>query len=147
MSWQTITSDSVLSKLSGAELSAIQTAALGTNQTDPVPGIIAAVVDEVRGYVAANPDNRLGAEGMVPSKLVSATLALIRYRVCTRLPVKSLLTEDRVREKDDAIRLLERVADGRFAVEDPVTGETASPKVEQVSTPTRKATRTKLGGL
>lgn len=147
MSWQNLTPSDVLSKLSGAELSALQSAALGSGQTDPVPGIISAVVDEVRGYIAANPNNRLGSAGMVPSKLVSATLAIIRHRVCTRLPLKSLLTEERISEKADAIRLLERVADGRFAIEDPVTGETATPKVEQVSIPVRKTSRTKLAGL
>ena len=105
MAWQSLTSADVLSKLSGAELSALQTAALGDGQSDPVPGIIQAVVDEVRGYVAANHDNQLGAAGTIPSKLVSAALAIIRHRLCTRLPVASLLTEQRIREKDDAIRL------------------------------------------
>jgi hypothetical protein len=136
-----------MSKLSGAELSALQTAALGDGQTDPVPGIVTVVIDEVRGYVAANPRNVLGADGTVPSKLVSAALAIMRHRVCTRLPVKSLLTDERISEKNDAIRLLERTADGKFAIEDPVSGDTSGPKVEQVSTPTRKTSRAKLSGL
>lgn len=147
MAWQALTASDVLAKLSGAELTALQSAALGNGQSDPVPGIITAVIDEVRGYIAANPDNRLGDAGMVPSKLVSATLAIIRYRICTRLPVKSLLTEDRIREKDDAIRLLERVADGKFAIEDPLTGDTSSAKIEQASTPVRRASRSTLSGL
>jgi hypothetical protein len=147
MSWQTLLTADVLSKLSGPELDALQTAALADGQKDPVPGIILTVTDEIRGYVAANPNNRLGASGTIPVKLVSAALAIIRHRICTRLPVASLLTEQRIREKEDAIRLLERVADNKFAVEDPVTGETATPKVQQVSTPTRKTSRDKLSGL
>jgi phage gp36-like protein len=147
MAWQTITASDVLSKLSGAELSALQTAALGDGQTDPLPGIVTAVVDEVRGYIAANRNNRLGAAGTVPSKLVSASLSIIRHRLCTRLPVKSLLTEERVKEKEDAIRLLERTSDGRFAIEDPQTDETSVAKVQQVSKPTRKTSREKLAGL
>lgn len=147
MSWQSLTTDDVLSKLAGPELAALQSAALADGQSDPVPGIIQVVVDEVRGYVAAHSQNRLGDAGTIPSKLVSATLAIIRHRICTRLPVASLLTEQRIREKDDAIRLLERVADGRYSIEDPVTGEPSAIKVEQASTPVRKATRTKLAGL
>lgn len=147
MAWQSITVTDVMTKLSGAEVSALQTAALGSGQTDPVAGIITAVVDEVRGYVAANPDNRLGDAGKVPSKLVSATLSIIRHRICTRLPLKSLLTEERIAEKNDALRLLDRVADAKFAIEDPVTGDISTAKIEQVSTPSRKTSRTKLAGL
>lgn len=123
MAWQSLTTDDVKTRLAGAEVAALQSAALASGQTDPIPDIITAVVDEVRGYIAAG-GITLGAAGTIPSKLVSAALAIVRYRVCTRLPVKSLLTEDRVRENEAAIRLLERVADGKFAVEEPTTADT-----------------------
>jgi phage gp36-like protein len=147
MSWSAITATEVKTRLTGAELTALQTVALASGQTDPLVEIIEQVVDEVRGYISANTSNTLGASGTVPSKLISAALAIIRYRLCTRLPVKSLLTEDRVKENEAAIRLLEQVAAGKFAIEDPNSGDRSGVSIEQASTPTRNATRTKLAGL
>ena len=147
MSWSAITATEVKTRLTGAELTALQTVALASGQTDPLVEIIEQVVDEVRGYISANTSNTLGASGTVPSKLISAALAIIRYRLCTRLPVKSLLTEDRVKENKAAIRLLEQVAAGKFAIEDPNSGDRSGVSIEQASTPTRNATRTKLAGL
>jgi phage gp36-like protein len=147
MSWITITSTDVQTRLTGVELSALQKVALAPGQPDPLDDVISKVVDEVRGYIAANPKNTLGGADTVPQKLLSASLAIIRYRLATRLPVKSILTEDRVKENADAIRLLERVADGKFAVEDPVTGDTAGISIQLAYKPTRIATREKLSGL
>lgn len=147
MSWTTLTADHVKTRLAAAELAALQTVALAVGQTDPLPEIIAAVTDEIRGYIAANSSNQLGAAGAVPPRLESAALAIIRYRLATRLPVKSLLTEDRVKENEAAIRLLERVAAGNFAIEDSAGNEVSGVRIEQASTPTRTATRSKLSGL
>ena len=147
MSWSTITSTNVKTRLAGAELTALQTSALASGQADPLIEVTANVIDEVRGYIAANPKNTLGAASTVPSKLVSATLAIIRYRLATRLPTKAFLTQDRVDENNAAIRLLEQVAAGKFAVEDPSSGDTSGVHFEQASTPTRLATRSTLSGL
>ena len=129
MPWIPITEAMVRTRLAGAELNALQNAALGDNQTDPLPEIVAQVVDEVRGYVAAG-GVTLGAGSTIPSKLQSATLAIIRYRLATRLPVKSFLTEDRKTENADALRLLNRVADGKYAVEEPT-----DPDAESIGAP------------
>lgn len=145
--WTTLTADDVRTRLAAAELAALQTAALASGQTDPLPEIVAAVTDEVRGYIAANHANELGVAGAVPPRLVSAALAIIRYRLATRLPVKSLLTEDRVKENEAAIRLLERVAAGQFAIEDADGNEQSGVHIEQASTPTRTASRSTLAGL
>mgnify|MGYP003609792862 CR=1 FL=1 len=147
MSWSTITSTNVKTRLAGAELTALQTAALATGQADPLIEVIADVVDEVRGYISANPKNTLGAAATVPSKLLSATLAIIRYRLATRLPAKAFLTQDRIDENNAAIRLLEQVAANKFAIEDPNSGDRSGVSIQQASTPTRIATREKLSGL
>ena len=123
MSWQTLTTENVKTRLTGSELTALQTSALADGQADPLPEIITTVVDEVRGYISAG-GYTLETGTTVPSKLVSATLAIIRYRLATRLPVKSLLDENRVREYQDAVKLLERVADGKFAIEEATTATT-----------------------
>jgi phage gp36-like protein len=123
MAWNIITTDDIKSRLAGAELNALQTAALADGQVDPTPEIIAQAIDEVRGYVAAG-GNTLGLDGTVPSKLKLTTLNIIRYRLCSRLPVASLLTESRIKEYDDAVRLLEQVAAKKFAVEEPTVAAT-----------------------
>lgn len=146
--WTEITEDLVKTRLAGAEVTALQTAALAAGQTDPLPEIVTQVVDEVRGYIAAG---GFGLEegAKVPSKLVSATLAVIRYRLATRLPARSLLTEERKAENDAAIRLLERVADGKFAVEEPAaaSSETIGGASPSMTAKTRVFTRTDEDGI
>jgi phage gp36-like protein len=122
MAWQAISTDDIKTRLTGSEVSSLQTAALASGQSDPLPEIVTQVVDEIRGYIAAGGFTLEEGEKL-PSKLVSAALAIIRYRIATRLPVKSFLDENRVRENESALRLLERVADGKFAIEEPVTAE------------------------
>jgi phage gp36-like protein len=136
MAWITITESDVQTRLAGAELTALKSAALATGQTSPLSDIIAHVVDEMRGYIAACAANTLGQAGTIPAKLLSAALAMIRYRLATRLPVKSLLTEDRVKENEAAIRLLEQVAACKFAIEEPATPDTT----ETISSPTPRLT-------
>jgi phage gp36-like protein len=122
MAWVEITEADVQTRLAGAELSAYRSAAKASGQADPLSEIITAVVDEVRGYIAACDRNTLGAGTTIPSKLKSATLNLIRYRLITRLPIA--ISDERKEEYRDAINLLERVSDCRFAVEDPITEST-----------------------
>lgn len=140
MSWITISENAVRSRLAAAELAALRTMAMADGQADPLPEIIQRVADEVRGYVAANTINRLGSAGTIPPQLESAALALVRYRLATRLPVSTLLTEERKEEQRDALTLLRDVAAGRFAVEQPDdagTEELASSGTPRLSDATR----------
>lgn len=131
MSWQTITETDVRDRLSGPELAAYKSAALAIGQTNPLPGIIAQTVDEVRGYIAAAGTVSLGEGSTVPSKLVSTTVAIVRWRLITRLPLNSAaMLETRKQEYQDALRLLEQTASGKFLVEEPTTAA-----AEQISVP------------
>ena len=138
MAWQEITTDNVKTRLTGAELTALQSAALSSGQVDPLPEIIVQVVDEARGYIAAG-GFTLESGTKIPSKLLSAVLAIIRYRLATRLPVKSLLDENRIKENDNAIRLLEKVSDRKFLIEEPTaaSSETIGSPSPSMSTKTR----------
>lgn len=128
MPWQTISAADVKASLSGPEMAAMQGAALAPGQVDPLAQIMAQAVEEVRGYIAAA-SNPLELGAKVPTKLVRATVVLIRYRLLTRLPLNSpALIEQRRREYEDTIRLLERVADGKFSIEDPQTEDPAQPR-------------------
>lgn len=116
MSWISVTADDIGTRLAGPELDAVRSAALAEGQVDPLPGIVSAVVAEVRGYVAAHRSNRLGPPDTIPDELLNAALALVRGRLLSRLPVASLDTDPRRKEVESAERLLREVAAGRFVV-------------------------------
>ncbi|NCC93835.1 MAG: DUF1320 domain-containing protein [Opitutae bacterium] len=119
MAWITITEDHLAERLAAAELTAVQTAATG-DAGNPVPEVLAAVVSEIRGRIAANPSNCLGEAGTIPEELRAAALAIARWRVLSRLPGMRMLQDDARRmEYNDALALLAAVAKGDFAIEQP----------------------------
>jgi len=150
MSWNTLAESDVQTKLAGAELAALKTAALASGQANPLTAIISQVVQEVRGYTAACNQNELGAGETIPQELETAALAIIRYRLATRLPVASLLTDVRKEEYRDALTLLRSVAKCEFRIEQPATPTAqiiSGPAVQQVSGECRRVTRTTMKGL
>jgi hypothetical protein len=119
MSWVTLTEANVIAKLSGPELAAMKTAALGTAQANPLTEVISQVVLEIRGYVAACARNKLGDGATIPDELLGAAVSRCRFELATRLPVSSLLTEDRRTANANALTLLRDVAGCRFLVVQP----------------------------
>lgn len=130
MAWITITEDDVITKLSGPEKAAMNSAALQALQVPPLPEVIEQVVKEVRGYVAACARNTLGDGLTIPDELLGAAITRIRFELATRLPVAALLTEDRRRANEAAITLLRDVAACSFAIVSPET-----PSTEEVGGP------------
>ncbi len=131
MSWLILTEAQVLTKLSGPEVAAVKAAALAPGQENPLPAIIEQIVGEVRGYVGACPDNILGPAGTIPPELEGAALSRIRFELATRLPVKSLLTDDRREANRTALSLLRDVARCDFALVPPdEAGEQPRPTPE-----------------
>jgi hypothetical protein len=116
MSWTTLTEQDIADRLSAAEYTAFTSKFLRPGATSPLPGIIAGVVQEVRGYAAGNSSNALQDGSTIPPELTEAAIALCVYRLTTRLPVKQ--TDARKEAKDDALKLLDRVASGRFFISD-----------------------------
>lgn len=130
--WITLTVDNVVTKLSGPELAAMQSAALKPAQTDPLPEVIDQVVLEIRGFVRACARNLpLGADGTIPDELKGAAISRIRFELATRLPVQSLMTQDRRDANKAALDLLARVAECGFLIVAPT-----SPATEEVPAPT-----------
>ncbi|MCS6244633.1 MAG: hypothetical protein H2172_16245 [Opitutus sp.] len=149
MSWITLTEANVLTKLSGPELTALKTAALGSGQINPLPEITSQIVREVRGYVRGCAGNTLGSGETIPDELLGPAITRIRFELATRLPVSSLLTEDRRSANANALALLRDVASGKFFVVTP-----AVPTTEATSTPSpswsgreRTTTRSQQAGL
>jgi hypothetical protein len=117
--WTVLTPDLILSKLSAPELAAMRRAATGAGQADPLGEVLAQVTREVRGFVAACADNRLGPEGAIPDELLGAAINRVRFELATRLPVESLLTEARKEANRDALSILRDTAACRFRIVPP----------------------------
>lgn len=128
MSWIALTSAHLQRKLSAAEWTSITTTQLTDGVTGPevVADEIAATVRMVVGFVSANRQNVVGPAGTIPDELEDQALSILRHKVFSRLPglAKRFLDEGRVREYEDAMRILRDVAMGRFLVASPeVAGE------------------------
>lgn len=111
MPWITLLETDVKTALNNAELQAYRTK-LAADQDDPLPTLIADVVAEVRGYVAAR--HPIEAEG-IPHALKNAALDLIVYRLAKRCHVEP--EKQRKDAADDAVKLLVRVAEGKHGLE------------------------------
>lgn len=149
MSWRAITESDVLAVLTETERAAVDTLNLG-DQDSPVEAVIASVTDEARGRIAANPANQLGEDGTLPATVIHQAVAIIRYRLLSRLPVASLVTDARRAEWDEANKFFRDVAKGEVSIERPATAATetrATPDVDVTASVTRQATRTKLSGI
>jgi len=150
MSWIIIVEADVISKLSGPEIAAMKTAALQAAQANPLPEVIEQVTKEIRGYVSACAENKLGDGVTIPDELLGAAINRIRYELATRLPVATLLTDARTRANDQALTLLRDTAACKFKVIAPTTPsaeQAPGQGVQLVSANTRQASREKLRGL
>jgi phage gp36-like protein len=147
MAWIEITADLARSAMNASELAAYQVAAIGEDQ-DPLADITKTAVDEARAHIADCAQNQLAAGQTVPERVVHHLLAIIRYRMVTRLDME--VSEDRRAEYRSALRFFERVSECKVAIEAPegVTEPSGgSSQVETLSSRERIATRTKLSGL
>jgi phage gp36-like protein len=147
MAWIEITQDLARSAMSAPELAAYQAAALGEDQ-DPLVDITKTAVDEARAHIADCSTNSLAAGTTVPERVVHHLLAIIRFRMVTRLDLE--VSEDRRTEYRSAVRFFERVSECKVQIEQP-DGETeasgATPRVETLASRDRISTREKLSGL
>ncbi len=150
MSWITLTTDDVLTKWAGPELEAAQTAALASGQSDPIPEIIAQVIREIRGYVAACSRNTLGDGATIPDELLGEAITRIRYEAATRLPGGALLDDDRRAANTAAVAKLREVAACRFSLEQPATESAeviSAPASPRWKARARQFTRAQQDGL
>jgi len=111
MPWITLLETDVKAALNHAELQAYRSK-LAADQDDPLPTLIADVVAEVRGYVAAR--HPIESEG-IPHALKNAALDLVVYRLSKRC--QTATEEQRKPAADDAVALLRRVAEGKHGLE------------------------------
>jgi len=146
MSWIALTRTNVLSALNSAEEEAYNAAVTG--DIDPAEEILLTAVREARGHIADNPQNQLAIGDTIPERIEHHVLAIVRFRMMTRLDIS--VSEDRRQEYRDARRFLERVSEGKVAIEKPagaVDQETAGSQIEIVEQSTVRLDREGLDQL
>lgn len=116
MAWTTPTADNVNARFTDTEREVFS--GFNAESLDPLPEVIAQCVSEIRGYVAGCASNVVGPDGMIPERLMGALVSMVRYRLIVRLPTATpAFVEQRRREYEDALSLLDKVAACKFAVD------------------------------
>ena len=149
MSWKAITEADILTKMSSSELEAFRIAAVSDDQDDPITGAIGNVTGLVRGYVASAGVTMGTDAATVPERLIPAAVDILVVDIPARAAGIQIDADDaRAKSKAQAIKLLERVADGKFSIEDPETGtEQSTGGATVVNSRTPRVTRDNLRGL
>ncbi len=151
--WITLDADIIAERLSGPELSAMQSAALASGQDGASLTDNAAerVTNSIRGYIAASAKNTLGPAGTIPDELLDCALALVVHQIITRLPgMEALLDERRMKNREEALQLLRDVAAGKFALVQPeAAGQQAGGGgiIQTLNKPKRTFTRDSMKGV
>lgn len=141
MAWVPITVGLLHQKSAGAEVDAARTAALNVGEPDPVPGIIAQVIREVRSYVLNCQKNKPGPDGTVPDELLGQAINRIRFEAATRIPGGALLDEDRRQANRDAWTALRDAGACKMSITPP---DEVSPEEVPSNSAVQIATKTKL---
>jgi hypothetical protein len=142
--WISISTEDVYDYLAAEQAQALQSEALGDDQADPLPTIIADVVERIRAEVRANSANTLdAASGTIPPELRGAALALVVEAAQARLPALEM-SDDQIRLANAARTLLKRVASGDVAVEG---GDCGASKVVLVKRRAHPVTGASLSGM
>ncbi len=146
-SWRELNGDDVLGVCNEPEKAAYEVAATGVGQ-DVMTQSIGLVVDQCRGYIADNSQNKLAAGTTLPKRCHLSALHLIRVELLTRLDIE--VSKDRSDAARNALRFFERVADAKVSIEQPegITDDSGpSQTITLLSNHERQATRDKLSGL
>lgn len=146
MAWIAITEHYVKTRLAGAELNALKTAALAPGQSNPLTEIIANTVQEWRGKLRRY--HALETGDTVPEELAIHVLAMIRFRLITRLPgMRSLLDENRKDEWEKANYALNHLDE--YVFESPATEDATSANFNEprIAAPDRNFDRKSQDGI
>ena len=112
MSWISLDESHITGSLSAAESTALRTLQLPAGAADPVGESIAQTVSRIQGYVAVR--YKIGQPGLIPDQLLQGAIAIARWNLIGRLPVRTLATDIRKQQYDDAMTELKAVAEGKF---------------------------------
>lgn len=97
--WRTLSLDDLLSAVTGPEKTAYSNAALQGGQADPVTTAIETAVKEGRAKIATCPHNRLAPGLTLPEEAIHTVIAIVRWRLLSRLPINGVLDTDARRDE------------------------------------------------
>lgn len=146
MAWIEITEAKVKAAMSSPEIEALKLAAIAAGQ-NPLAEIIATAVQEARAHIADCKTNSLAAGSTVPERVEHHLVAIIRYRMLTRVDLEA--SEDRRVEYREAIRFFQRVSECKVSIEQPTGAVDTSSSESQTETLSSRERigRAQLGGL
>lgn len=114
--WVDLTEDVLAETLNGAELQAVA-ARRGTEQVDPVPGILAGVAAKIRGRIRSGGRTRLqGSDLAIPDALWTEAVDIVRYQLLLRLALN--ISEPRKIAYQTALKTLDDISSGAYVLTD-----------------------------
>jgi len=123
MSWQTITTSSILTALSKAEFDRYNTTSTGSMYTSAslMQELINDTIAEVRSYIMGCPRNMLSTdETLIPSSCVTKAKQIIVYNLMSRVAGKiSDVNGSRKDEFDKAYEFLSKISKGDIGIDLP----------------------------
>jgi hypothetical protein len=156
--WITLTTDKLRDTKASALIDAYQGAALGEDQTDPVPRKIATVCDRIRAEIQASGKYQVSATPhSIPPSLEDLVARLITWDLRGRLNATAGSSleptdQDKIDHRDD-LAYLQRIAAGEVPIEVPLDPESSpevqsgAPKVEAIGCRPRQNTRDTMRNL
>lgn len=147
MSWITLAESDLLTRMNSKELEGIRAAALAAGQADPVAPSILQVVNHIRGAVRACDSNTLGDGDTIPDELLGEALDMLVYILPSRVGTYTTATRKDLHDK--AVKLLQRVAECKFYIQNPTTASTTDPPKSKpaITARDKEFTRTKQDGI
>jgi hypothetical protein len=152
VAWVTIVVGDLNHYLVGAQVVAINTAALASGQTDRFTRVMTDVVNRIRNKIETCSGNQLSATPLtIPPSLRAGACLLILEGMQGSIPALKL-TEDQVRQIDRYQKDLDLIAACDLTVEEPPDpldppNAQSGGAIEVVSNTPRQATRDKMKGL
>lgn len=152
VTWTTIVVADLNNYLVGAQVNAINTAALASGQADRFTEIRNSVVSRIRNKIETCLSNRLSSTAMtIPPSLKQCACLLIIQGLQSSIPSLKL-TEDQKKQIDTFESDLTAIAACKLTIEEPPdpleppNAQRGGP-IEVVNSTTRKATRDTMSGL
>lgn len=151
MIWITLTSVALYDAKAAQLILAVQQTCLASGQSDPVPNLIAATCEELRGAIGYSGKYQVSATlGTIPQNLKDLAVQKI-IRVCKRRLEQQSTQDDRDDESNYQKRLTAIMA-GEYPIDQPddpmaLAPSTPQGRVSEVQGITRRFTRSQLDNL
>ena len=149
--WTGLTINDLAVHISAPELAAFTQTILQAGQPDTVSGLINDMIIYVRGFVSRG-GNVMGIEGTIPQELTHITIDLVKQHLFNRVASLKIFADSMKDSVTEDMKILERVADGKFNVSLPITSPLYQMQVSasaQIATPRSRVlfSRHRLDGI